>query len=64
MTTLLVGLFIRERGGFNLGGWFDTLSGVLSMKSRRKVVDHYNSCIDLDLLHGERSDLVEYLKAL
>ena len=29
-----------------------------------KVVDHYNTCLNLNLSSGEKSDLIQYLLSL
>jgi hypothetical protein len=54
-TTPLRGLFARAKGGFYHDGRFPTLGA---------VVDHYDSCLDLDLSAQQKRDLVEYLKSL
>jgi cytochrome c5 len=51
----LRGLFTHEKGGFYHDGRFPTLLA---------VVQHYNSCFNLNLTPGEENDLVEYLKSL
>jgi hypothetical protein len=54
-TTPLKGLFAHSKGGFYHDGRYKTLG---------QVVDHYNSCFNLGLTAGQRSDLVQYLKSL
>jgi cytochrome c5 len=54
-TTPLKGLFAHSKGGFYHDGRYATLG---------QVVDHYNSCFNLGLTAGQRSDLVQYLKSL
>jgi len=54
-TAPLAGLFSHQKGGFYHDGRFATLSD---------VVDHYNSCMSLQLTDGEKSDLVQYLLTL
>jgi hypothetical protein len=53
-TTPLAGLFARSQGGFYHDGRFPTLTS---------VVEHYDSCLNLKLTGGEKSDLVEYLRS-
>jgi hypothetical protein len=48
-------LFTHLKGGFYHDGRFPTLA---------KVVDHYNTCMNLNLSSGEKSDLVQYLLSL
>jgi hypothetical protein len=49
-------LFTHFKGGFYHDGRFPTLD---------KVVDHYNTCMSLNLTTGEKSDdLVQYLLSL
>jgi hypothetical protein len=48
-------LFTHLKGGFYHDGRFPTLS---------KVVDHYNTCMNLNLSSGEKSDLIQYLLSL
>ena len=48
-------LFTHFKGGFYHDGRFPNLS---------KVVDHYNTCMDLGLTSGEKSDLIQYLLSL
>jgi Di-haem oxidoreductase, putative peroxidase len=54
-TTPLKGLFAHSKHGFYHDGRYKTLG---------QVVDHYNSCFNLGLTAGQRSDLVQYLKSL
>jgi hypothetical protein len=54
-TTPLRGLWTHAKGGFYHDGRFPTLGA---------VVDHYNSCMNLGLSGGQKSDLVQYLKSL
>jgi hypothetical protein len=54
-TSPLKGLWTHQRGGFFHDGRFPTLLA---------VVNHYNTCFNLGLTDGEKSDLVEYLKSL
>jgi hypothetical protein len=56
-TTPLGGLGRRatQNGGFYHDGRYQTLG---------QVVQHYNSCMNLNLSASEQSDLVEYLKSL
>jgi cytochrome c5 len=51
----LRGLFTHEKGGFYHDGRFPTLAA---------VVQHYNSCFNLNLTAGEQNDLVNYLESL
>jgi hypothetical protein len=48
-------LFTRFKGGFYHDGRFPTLTA---------VVDHYNSCMNLNLSAGEKTDLIQYLVSL
>ena len=48
-------LFTHSKGGFYHDGRFPTLMN---------VVDHYNTCLRLDLTGGEKSDLIQYLLSL
>ena len=48
-------LFTHVKGGFYHDGRFSTLNA---------VVDHYNTCMNLQLTPGETSDLVQYLLSL
>ncbi len=52
-TTPLRGMVARAKGGFYHDGRFPTLMA---------VVEHYDSCLKLDLSPQEMGDLVEYLK--
>ena len=54
-TTPLRGLMAHSKGGFYHDGRFATLGA---------VVDHYNSCMNLNLTAGQQTDLVEFLKTL
>jgi len=54
-TTPLRGLWSHTKGGFYHDGRYATLG---------QVVDHYDSCFNLNLSAGEKSDLVQYLKSL
>ena len=54
-TSPLNGLWTHTKGGFYHDGRFATLLD---------VVNHYNTCLNLHLSSGEKSDIVEYLKAL
>lgn len=54
-TTPLNGLWTHMKGGFYHDGRFPTLLD---------VVNHYDTCKNLGLDGGEKSDLVEYLKSL
>ena len=54
-TTPLRGLWSHTKGGFYHDGRYATLG---------QVVDHYDSCFNLKLSAGEKSDLVQYLKSL
>jgi hypothetical protein len=54
-TTPLLGLFVREKGGFYHDGRFPTLAA---------VVAHYERHLKLDLAAQERADLLEFLKSL
>jgi hypothetical protein len=54
-TTPLKGLWTHTKSGFYHDGRFATLLD---------VVDHYDSCKNLGLNAGEKTDLVEYLKSL
>jgi len=55
VTQGLKGLWTHMKGGFYHDGRFATLMD---------VVNHYNSCKNLNLTEGEKRDLVEYLKSL
>jgi hypothetical protein len=48
-------LFTHFKGGFYHDGRFPTLAS---------VVDHYNTCMTLNLTAGEESDLIQYLLSL
>ena len=48
-------LFTHTKGGFYHDGRFATLD---------KVVDHYNTCMNLGLTASEKSDLIQYLLSL
>ena len=48
-------LFTHLKGGFYHDGRFPTLD---------KVVDHYNTCMQLGLTDAEKSDLIQYLLSL
>lgn len=48
-------LFTHSKGGFYHDGRFATLAD---------VVDHYNTCMSLNLAAGEKSDLIQYLLSL
>ena len=54
-TAPLGGLFAHQKGGFYHDGRFATLP---------QVIDHYDSCLNLQLSGDEKSDLVEYLLTL
>jgi cytochrome c peroxidase len=54
-TSPLKGLWSHQTGGFFHDGRFPTLLA---------VVEHYNTCFDLDLNTQQKNDLVEYLKSL
>lgn len=54
-TSPLRGLWTHQKGGFFHDGRFATLLD---------VVDHYNTCFNLNLTDQEKNDLVEYLKSL
>jgi hypothetical protein len=53
-TTPLGGLFTRSKGGYYHDGRFPTLMS---------VVEHYDSCLTLNLTGGEKGDLVQYLRS-
>jgi len=55
VTQGLRGLWAHSKGGFCHDGRFATLLD---------VVNHYNSCKQLNLSEAEKNDLVEYLKSL
>ena len=48
-------LFTHLKGGFYHDGRFAALTN---------VVDHYNTCLNLSLTSGEKSDLIQYLLSL
>ena len=48
-------LFTHVKGGFYHDGRFADLEA---------VVDHYNTCMNLGLSAGEKSDLIQYLLSL
>ena len=54
-TSPIGALFTHLKGGFYHDGRFPTLAS---------VVDHYNSCLNLNLSAGEKNDLVQYLLSL
>ena len=54
-TAPLAGLFSHMKGGFYHDGRFATLSD---------VVNHYNSCMNLQLSDDEKADLIQYLLTL
>ena len=54
-TTPLNGLWTHTQGGFYHDGRFATLGN---------VVDHYDSCMNLGLTSGEKSDLTQFLLSL
>lgn len=54
-TAPLAGLFSHQKGGFYHDGRFATLPD---------VVDHYNTCMNLQLSGDEKADLVQYLLTL
>jgi hypothetical protein len=54
-TSPIGALFTHVKGGFYHDGRFPTLAS---------VVDHYNSCLNLNLSAGEEGDLVQYLLSL
>jgi hypothetical protein len=54
-TSPIGALFAHLKGGFYHDGRFPTLA---------KVVDHYNTCMALDLSPTEKSDLINYLLSL
>ncbi|HET6869091.1 MAG TPA: hypothetical protein VFH80_24485 [Solirubrobacteraceae bacterium] len=51
----LRGLFTHEKGGFYHDGRFPTLAA---------VVQHYDSCFNLQLTPSQQNDIVQYLKSL
>jgi len=54
-TAPLAGLWTHQKGGFFHDGRFATL---------REVVEHYDTCLNLELAEQEKLDLIEYLKSL
>jgi hypothetical protein len=54
-TAPLGALFTHVKGGFYHDGRFPTLD---------KVVDHYNTCMHLNLSSAEKGDLIQYLLSL
>ncbi len=54
VTPQLSGLWSRSKRGFFHDGRFETLGD---------VINHYDSCFNLDLSAGEKSDLVQFLKS-
>lgn len=54
-TSPLAGIFTHKKGGFYHDGRFPTL---------HSVVDHYESCLGLDLSGQEENDIVQYLLSL
>lgn len=54
-TTPLRGIVAKMKGGFYHDGRYATL---------RAVIDHYDSCLRLDLSGREKGDLVQYLRGL
>jgi hypothetical protein len=54
-TSPIGALFTHLKGGFYHDGRFPTLA---------KIVDHYNTCMSLNLSPGEKSDLINYLLSL
>jgi len=54
-TAPLGGIFTHQKGGFYHDGRFSSLP---------EVVDHYNSCFDLNLSTQEKNDVVQYLLSL
>lgn len=48
-------LFTHVKGGFYHDGRFPTLA---------RVVDHYNTCMNLNLSANEKNDLIQYLLSL
>jgi hypothetical protein len=54
-TAPLGALFTHLKGGFYHDGRFPNLA---------KVVDHYNTCMNLNLSFGEKNDLIQYLLSL
>jgi hypothetical protein len=54
-TSPLKGLFAHSKGGYYHDGRFATLDA---------VVDHYDTCLKLELTTPQKHDLVQYLKSL
>jgi cytochrome c peroxidase len=54
-TASLLGLFAKSKRGFYHDGRYPTLMA---------VVNHYDSCLNLNLSAQQKSDLVQYLKSL
>jgi hypothetical protein len=54
-TSPLGGLFAHQKGGFYHDGRFATLMDVMN---------HYNTCMNLGLSDGEKSDVIQYLLSL
>jgi len=54
-TSPIGALFTHVKGGFYHDGRFPTLA---------RVVDHYNTCMNLNLSTGEKNDLIQYLLSL
>jgi hypothetical protein len=54
-TSPIGAIFTHLKGGFYHDGRFSTLA---------KVIDHYNTCLNLNLSSGEKNDLINYLLSL
>ena len=54
-TSPIGAIFTHTKGGFYHDGRFKTLAA---------VVDHYNTCMNLNLAANEKSDLIQYLLSL
>lgn len=54
-TSPIGAIFTHSKGGFYHDGRFPTLAA---------VVDHYNTCMNLNLAPNEKSDLIQYLLSL
>jgi len=54
-TSPIGAIFTHTKGGFYHDGRFATLTA---------VVDHYNTCMNLNLAPGEKGDLIQYLLSL
>ena len=54
-TSPIGAIFTHTKGGFYHDGRFATLN---------EVVDHYNTCMNLNLAPGEKGDLIQYLLSL